>query len=428
MQKRNLLPGGCCCSAIAVQPKDWKRSAKAIQKPWRIYYRFWDPTILDPKTGKPKAHFVEIKGMNLYTDLKDRRIFTEDLIEQEWIKLKEQGYNPATGQYTITPPELEYEIDPNTPFIKALRLSLERLVVEEDTRGDIGSTINGVERAATQLRYDELPVQRISLKHINIILLHCSRINPRWSAATHNRYRAYLLMLFKKLLQFEAVLANPVRDVERMKRFKKLSSVLSKEERILIDAHLRERHPRFHQFVNLFFHSGGRLRELVTLKGQDVDLARQVYKTVIKKGTMHREVERPIKDIAIPFWAFFLEGCAVDQYLFGPAYKNKRQAYSPWKKPMAADTITRHWQELVKNPVEMGGLGINKGLYPLKHLNATETAVIAGDEAAAGQMGHLSTTMLRTVYDVTRQEREQERMRGVANAFVPSAKPGSTMG
>jgi integrase len=51
--------------------------------------------------------------------------------------------------------------------------------------------------------------------------------------------------------------------------------------------------------MHIFFHSGARLTELMRLQVQDVDLRNQVFKLIVKKGRMSKEVLRLIKDIAL---------------------------------------------------------------------------------------------------------------------------------
>jgi integrase len=393
------LPNGCRCSEISVSPSNWNKSGASVQKNWRIHYRFYDPS-------QTKPYQVIIKaGINHIKDLEERRFTVKKLIEYEYEKLKEGGYNPIKKVLTAGP-EHHYEIDPATPFIEALRLSLKKLSVVQQTRDDIHYIINGLEKAASQMQMSTFPISKISRKHIKMVLEHCGRINKSWSANRLNVYRAYLLMLFKELVELEVVPVNPVRDISKMKTFKKLKPVLSESQRGIINKHLKDKDYRFWLFANLFFHSGARIREITQIRHKDVNLKEQFYTTIIRKGREYREVRRTIKTIALPFWEEFLKDCTRDQYLFGVDFL-------PADKPMIPDTITRRWQRVVKKD-----LGIQIDFYSLKHLNTSEIVDQLGDKAAAEQNGHLSTLMVNTVYDVRKDLRQHQMLKEAKNTFA----------
>jgi hypothetical protein len=106
---------------------------------------------------------------------------------------------------------------------------------------------------------------------------------PKFSNNRYNLYRAYLLMLFNELVEQEAVTGNPVRDIGKRTVIQKMKDILAPDERLAVDEHLKETFPKFHAFVHLFFHSGGRKTELFQLKPHMVDLVNQRYRCVIKK-------------------------------------------------------------------------------------------------------------------------------------------------
>jgi integrase len=393
------LPNGCRCSQISVSPSNWNKSGASVQKNWRIHYRFYDPS-------QSKPYQVIIKaGINHIKDLEERRFTVKKLIEYEYEKLKEGGYNPIVKVLTAEP-EYHYEIDPETPLIEALRLSLKKLSISPETREDIHYIINGLEKAASQIQMASFPISKISRKHIKMILEHCGRINKNWSANRFNVYRAYLLMLFKELVELEVVQANSVRDISKMKTFKKLKPVLSETQRETINKHLQANDYRFWLFVNLFFHSGARITEITQIRCKDVNLKEQFYTTIIRKGREYREVRRTIKTIALPFWEEFLKDCQKDQYIFGVDFL-------PADKAMIPDTITRRWQKVVKK-----GLGIQIDFYSLKHLNTSEIVDQMGDKAAAEQNGHLSTLMVNTIYDVKKDLRQHQQLKEAKNSFA----------
>jgi integrase len=394
------LPNECSCTELKCSPKNWNRAGASIKKLWRVYYRFWDPVVDD------KAHYIEIKcGINTIKNLQDRRDAVKALIADELQKLKEQGYNPISKTYII-PIDIDYEIHPDTPFIKALTQVKEKLTVSKRVLIDMQCALNTMTKAAAETRLIIMPISKISIRHLTVLMDRCGKINPRWSARRHNMYRSYLIMLFKKLTKLEAVVANPAKDIERLGEFRKLKAVLSLEQRRAINAHLKEHHYNYWCFVNLFFHSGGRRTELVQLRRSSVDMIRQKYKCVVKKGREYREVERTIKNIAVPYWEHFINACKDDNYLFGIDFK-------PAKKPIAPDTITRWWNRIVIKEMK-----INVGFYELKHLNTDEVTAILGATDAAALNAHENTDMVLKVYAVGESERQHQRLKQMNNSFA----------
>jgi integrase len=393
------LPNKCRCSEIKVSPSNWKMASASTKKPWKIHYRFYDPTF-------DKPHQVTVKaGINKIKDLNQRREMVEDLIRLEKEKLLVKGYNPITNSQ-IEYLAMDSDISPNTLFVEALNKALGKLSIARRTKIDVKSVIKGVETASKQLRIDTLPISAISRKHLKKVLEQCGKNNSRWSARRFNLYRAYLLMLFKELVELETVGFNPVRDISKMKETKRLRTVLTDEQRKKINDHLQQVDYRFWLFVHLFFHSGARLQELTQLRKSDVNLTAQTYKTVIRKGKSYKEVERTIKNVAIPFWEEFIKDSQAGDYLFGIDFL-------PASKPMVPDSITRRWQKWVKI-----GLNIQVDLYSLKHLNTTETVGMVGDRAAAQQNAHTTTAMVISTYDVHRVERQHEILKSVNNKFA----------
>jgi integrase len=395
------LPNGCYCSDIKVSPANWNRTGATTKKTWRVYYRFFDPLV-------DKPLFIEIKaGINRIKDLQERRNVVKDVIQEERFKLEKQGYNPITGSFT-TPIELQYEIEPTTPFILALKKAKDYLGAGHETLVDMKAALKVMEKAATQLRLNQLPINKVSIRFLTLLLIQCGKINPRWSARRHNMYRSYLIMLYKKLVKLEAVVGNPALDLERQKEFKKLKVVLTSKQRQQISEHLKDNHNRFWHFVNLFFHSGGRKTELMQLKPTMVDLKAQKYRCIVKKGKVFKEVERTIKDVALDHWKVFLEGCRDSEYLFGVDFL-------PSKKAMSPDTISRWWQRIVKD--KKTGLGINVDFYSLKHLHTDELTANLGIEDAAKHNEH-TQAIAESVYAVGEAQRRHERIKKVGNKFA----------
>lgn len=115
----NHLPIDCSCSDLTVTPKDWKTNPNTIKRKWHIQYYFYNPFLKDDSKYK-YGKFVLIKAMNRLKTISDLRGAIKKLIENELLLLREEGYNPITGQKNVILKN-DYEIEPTYYFIEALR-------------------------------------------------------------------------------------------------------------------------------------------------------------------------------------------------------------------------------------------------------------------------------------------------------------------
>jgi integrase len=409
-KNRILLPNGCSRTELAVMPKNWK-VAKKIKGPWRIHYRFYDPT-----QAKPKQ--VNIKAMNKHKDIEDRKAAVDLLIETE-AQLLASGYNPFLKQ-TITVRENKYDIEPYTLFIPALYAALERLPMEEKTKKEIKSYIIGtVSKAARHLNYHMMFISEVRRKHIIYILDHIRQTNKAFSDNTFNHFRKYLRILFAELTEIDATESNIINDI-KVKQYEHAErEVLTDAQRKAVNEMLIEKHPAFHRFLHIFFHSGARVTELMKVRGADVDLQNQRYKMTVKKGRKHRTMWRTIKNIALPYWMAALDNCAPGDYVFS-------RGLTPGTYAIRPDQITKRWYRLVKNGKDLNGkpFGIEADFYSLKHLNTTETIDHLEGQAsdatklAAEHNAHTSAAMVVQIYDVKHKEREHNKVKKVNNPFA----------
>ena len=391
------LPNGCHCSELTVTPKDWKTcKVSAMARNWHIQYYFYDDALNQRK-------FVLVKGMNRFKTLKERREATVQLLENELYQLREKGYNPITGIYML---ENVSGIDPKTGFIDALRKAFEFVKCEGTTRQDISSAIHFFEMAAKKMGIERMEIEAVKRRHLRQLLDVVGELKTSWSAWSFNNCRTYLMMLYKKLLEQDAVETNPVKDIPKQMVVIKVKRTLEPEERSRIDKHLKEVDPDYRRFIHIFFHSGSRKTELVRLKVSEVNLEKQFFKLLIKKGSQQREVLRPIKNIALDFWKEQLKDAAPNDYVFSSDFK-------PGKTKTTTKRMGNKWKEYVKE-----GLGIDADFYALKHLNLDETATILDDEAAAKMAGHTSTVITLKHYLVNKEEREMAKLRKVDNKFA----------
>lgn len=396
------LPFTCSCSELKVNPKNWLNPKASLKKDWYIFYRFYDPVYRqDPKFKYGKL--IVLKGMNHFKSIPERQSHTQKLIDDELSKLKNKAYNPITGSIIEAVPKL-IEITPNTSFIIAIKAVEKRISASPSTKRDLRSVLNLVSKASIQLGYSGLPINAISRKHFKQLLLHID-ITEGESAHRYNKIRSYLMILYKELIEMEAVEINPLRDISKKKTILRLRRLPSVEHRKAINEYLYNHQYRFWLFMHIFFHSGARLTELMMVKRIDINLNDQFFIITIKKGTYYKEVKKPIKNIALQYWIEAIKDAEDDDYIFS-------KGLCPGKMPIQSFQITKRWNRHIKKK-----LGIDEDFYSLKHLNLDETAAILGINDAAAMASHSSTFITTKHYAVNELQRQSDRLKAIENVF-----------
>ena len=421
MAKRILLASGCSYSLPTVSPRNWRTQAASTRKPWYVTYRFIDPA---HQARYPSGKLVSARGMNCYVEARARRASTEQLLLDIKHDLEVKGYNPITNCSVPPAAAAGYIISPFAMMGDALEQARERLEMADSTLNDIKVTLRGFASGAKAAGLSGLPISQVCRRHVLAILDQCKRLNPKWSPARFNKYKANLSMVWTELVQVEAVDSNIIRDIRPQKgAVKKKRQTLTLEERRIINAFLHKHYRRFWIFLQCFFHAGGRITELMRLQGKHVDLKRQTMLVLVKKGRQYVEKELPVKDIAVPFWEMALEGCAPQDYIFS-------EGLQPGVDEVSARQITRRWASHVKGKKESRSAGkhqstiprmdieVTADFYSLKHSNLDEIAALLDLEYAARAAGHANTKMVERHYAVNEDERKMQRLRQVGNVFA----------
>ncbi|HUZ59147.1 MAG TPA: hypothetical protein VMU83_10225 [Hanamia sp.] len=393
-----LLKNGCSYSGLNVTPKNWNSSNAPLKRKWFISYRYYSSEF---KKGKLKI----IKGgINHLKTLYERRETVKALLKIEKDLVERQGYNPILNE--VITENTDYIIAPDCGFNRALKLAYDRLEYEETTMSDLRSVIKGVSEAATRLQLSHKPINEIKRRNILSILDNCSEHIAHWSAKRYNKYKAYLSILFKELLNVEAIEGNPVRDIEKKTTIKTMREVLTQEERKKINKYLMENYFNFWRFLQIFFHSGARETELMKLKKEKVFINDQYYIVTVMKRGQPTEVKKPIKDSVKKLWEEISNEAKVGQFLFS---KN----LCPGADSISPRQITRRWKTHVKDKLK-----ITADFYSLKHLNLDEVSEILSLEAASKMASHLSTKTTEGSYTIGKSERDLKQLRGLNNSFA----------
>ena len=398
-----LLPFSCYCTELKVVPNNWANKNSSIKKDWYIYYRFYDPNYKEhPKFKQGKL--VVIKRMNQFKTILERQESTRTIILQELEKLKIRAFNPITSK-NLQDDSLELDIEPSTPFCKALLMAEKRISASPTTKRDLKSILKFVSNSATQLGYSDIPIKSISRKHLKQLLAHIEMVYGE-SAHRYNKIRSYLMILFNELVELEACEINPIRDLSKKKSIQRVRNLPNIENRETINKYLQQNHYRFWLFMHIFFHSGARLTEIMKVKRTDVNLSNQSFKITIQKGTINKEVIRPIKKIALPYWEEAIFSASSDDYIFS-------KGLEPGKEPIQSYQITKRWNRHIKKK-----LGIKEDFYSLKHLNLDQTAEILGIADASQMASHTSTEITTKYYAIGEKQRQIERLKNIENKFA----------
>lgn len=397
----------CECSEVWASPKNWKTitGKKALSLNWYVQCVFHDPKF---KEKYPNG-FPFRKKLNKLKTLEERKAAVELYLEEIPKLFFDKGYNPITKTFMIEPvQEVKKhltELCPETPFNIALDLAMATIKKADSTMDDLNAIVKKVKQSSNQLRYDDIAVSEISRKHIKLIIDNLEKVDGEFSAHKFNKYRSYLSIVFSELVEWEAIESNIIRDISKRKQVKTIREVLTKDQRTQVVKHLKRFHPEFYTFTQIFFHSGIRITELLSVKAEHVNLKEQKYKVLVKKGVNYEWKECVIKDVALPFWNKAVFGARKDDYIFSTGLL-------PGIKPLKYNAIRLRWKRNVKVMLD-----ITADFYSLKHLNLDETTEILSLEDAARMANHKGTKMVSSVYAVGEKQRQFEKLRKVSNSL-----------
>jgi site-specific recombinase XerC len=417
------LPNNCSCSGtsadptkhtqdlLPVYPKNWDKANVSIKKDWYVYYYFRDPS---QKLKFPKGKYVVAKnGINYLKTREERQEAIRIIMANHLKMLKEEGYNPITDKAVapIIESHMDYEIDPEMPFLMALEKAKKRLTVSPGHFDNITSTLKYFSIAVKSLKYDQINISDIKRKHVRFALEHCAKLKDYWSNSLFNNYKRDLSELFNALIQTETIEYNPCDKINKKITERKTRKTLSPDERKKINKELRISNYRLWRLMHIFFHSGSRRSEMVLLQLENVNLSLQEFKILIKKGSKHTWVTKPIKDVVLPLWKEVIEealkcdGITKQHYLFS-------RDLLPYSEPIRPEQITRRWQLWVKKK-----MSIEADFYSLKHSNTDEMAESMGIEMAALLNNH-SVAIAKKHYALGEDKRNREKIKKISNVFA----------
>lgn len=165
-----------------------------------------------------------MRGINHFSTVTDRRNATLQLFKDE-LKNLQQGFNPIVSN--IPAPVVINTVDSNTPFIKALEYVKSTISTADFKKRDLKSILGFVSSAAAELKYDSISIDLNTRRHIKLLLIQIEKNQGKESHHQYNKVRSYLMILFKELVELEAIEPNSVREIAKKNGIEVLRDVLS---------------------------------------------------------------------------------------------------------------------------------------------------------------------------------------------------------
>lgn len=387
---------GCSVSTPSINPKNFKDGGvELLQKDWYIQYRFYDPNHSDQF---PKGKLCIVKGMNKYRTLKDRRDSTILLLEVELSELH-NGWNPITKLHMTNEESESGRLGPQTPFIDAFYIVLEKLDITAKHRKQVNWLIIRLEKAAVKLKYRQLSIDELTRRQLKEVFEYC-----KMPANYYNHAKRYISSLFSELIEYECCDVNLARDMRYQKVIEKQREILSANHFDCVMDYLKINYYEFWRYCKIFMLSGARTTELMRLKYDHVNIKAQEFTVIIKKGKNSKEVKKVILLQALDYWKELMDTAKPGEYLFS-------KGLIPGTKKINDDQVSKRWYRLVKKSNSIKDkdgniLDIDADFYALKHAMLDSLPTDTAQKLA-------SHTNSRTtaIYQVNKDKRDREELK-----------------
>ena len=353
---RTELRNGCSRTEVYFSPENYRklRNNSDLQKDWFVECRFHDPKFKD----KYPNGFQFRKRTNCFQTITERKAAMEIYKNDMEILLDKQNYNPITKIFMLSE---GFELHRGMDFKSAIEIGMTKLKGSEKHLKDVGVAMRRFCKALDTINYSFLNVENIKIRHI-LTVFDYLKLTPNY----FNKFRQYLSDIFKILIKFDCTDVNPVRDIEKETIEKKFREIISDEELKYVDPFLEKNYYSFYRYRMIFGYSGGRTAEFMRIQKKYVDLEKQEYKVLIKKGKQYTWVTKIIMLDSVPYWKEILEMTDnPDDYIFSVGLV-------PGPKQIRPYQITKRWERLVKKSEKIKNekdevVKVTADFYTLKH-------------------------------------------------------------
>lgn len=343
---------------------------------WFIQCRFYEE-------GREKP-FTYRRKLNRFKSEKERKEIEKLLLKQMTSLLDEKDYNPRTKQFMF----LDEELNPNLSLLESLSLALKKKEYTPEHRKVVESALKKFKSTAEKLELDYLKIKDVELIHIKKILEACILTNY-----SYNQYKKMLSSLFTDLVDEACLKVNPCTGIKSKKHIVEKKEIFTDKELERITKRILKDVPQFYNFYQIFYMSGCRVPEMLGLKGKDVNLEKQEFTILLKKGSLDVREKRAIVPDALEFWKRQLANISDNEFVFS-------YGFVPGDNELHRDYIYKFW----KNKIKIGTI------YKLKYtwLDKVEAAHYSA-QIMAGHRDDRTTS----IYTVGREKRRLEAQKKI---------------
>lgn len=404
---KTTLRNGCSRTEVFISPKNYNslKSKTDLKKDWFVECRFYDPLFLAKypngfqfRKRPPKQETLSAQKnvMKKYKGLMETYL---DL----------QHFNPITKRFMVDESGL---LSPTSDFKSALFLGLKKITGTKKHIAQVEYAVIRFTKGLDDLAYSFLNISDVKIHHIKNTLEYLKLPDNYY-----NKFRSYIMGIFKELIQYGCINHNPLREISKKKCLTKPRMIFSDTKLQIVFNYLKNNYYDFYRYGKIFFYSGGRSTELLRVQKKHVDIENQEYVVEIQKGKHYVWEVKVITDEALPYWKEIIGLCSTDEdYLF-------TVKQMPGKTPIQSAAITRRWNRLVKSKKikdENGNeISVTEDFYSLKHLflEKIEEKQQNNDFAPIINLAQIagSHTTNRTtgIYAIGRKKRENEILKKV---------------
>lgn len=356
---RKNLSNGCFRTEVFISPKNYKsiRSKSQLPKYWFVECRFFDPFFTE-KYPDGYQYRKKFSG----TSIQELKATAEIYKEEMEYNLDVLNYNPLSKVYMN---ERVYTLHPGLYFIDAIEKAHDKLKSKYKTehhKKQVRCMIARIKNAQYYARLDVVKISEIRTWHIKNLLDVMNLTD-----SVYNKFRTYLMGLFKELVEYGCVDSNYIRDISKREEKATIRKILTPEKFEIVFNYLRENHPDFFRYAAIFHYSGARSSELMRLKRNEIDLENREFRVLVMKGKKQSWETKAIIPAALPYWESLLSECKSENYFIFS--RNQK----PGPIQVGPRAITLKWKRHVKKSKEIKNsdgivVEIDEDFYSLKHL------------------------------------------------------------